>query len=368
MLFDLKRANRIRIFKAIRKQGNMSRRDISYELQLSRPTVDQNLTELAREGYVKEAGLAGSIRGRRATVYSVCGNARIAMGLNITKNHITIVCVNLTADNIYTKRIRYPFERSEGYLRKLSDMIEETIVHQKLDREKIVGVGIAAPGLILDGSKIYYGKSLNFTDMTQSEFADSIPFPCKLYNDADAAGYAEALIGTAEPDSFYISLNNNVGGAILINGSVYRGECSKSGEIGHITLERNGKPCFCGQKGCLDAYCNATVLSKHTDGDLKTFFEKVKAEDAKCANIWNTYLEYLAVGINDIRMLFDSQIIIGGYVGAYMEPYLPQLERLAIKLNPFETKSDYLKVCKVKGEASAVGAALPFIQHIVDNI
>ena len=51
-----------------------------------------------------------------------------------------------------------------------------------------------------------------------------------------------------------------------------------------------------------------------------------------------------------------------------MEPYIEQLKRLVIERNPFESEIDYLRVCKVKREASAIGAALPYIQKIVDNI
>ena len=189
-----------------------------------------------------------------------------------------------------------------------------------------------------------------------------------MYNDAHAAGYGEAHIGTAIWDSFYISLNNSVGGAILIDGKVYSGERGKSGEIGHMTLEPDGGECFCGQRGCLDVYCNATVLAETTDGDLKSFFERLEAGDEKCRAVWDKYLSYLAQGINNIRMLFDCKIILGGYVGAYMEPYIEQLKRLVIERNPFESEIDYLRVCKVKREASAIGAALPYIQKIVDNI
>lgn len=353
----------------IRENSNVSRRDIAFELQLSLPTVSQNLADLINDGYIKETGQVGKTIGRKATVYSICENAKVAMGIDITKNHITVVCVNLKAECIYTKRIRYPFERCGSYLKKLSEMILEAKESLGLSEEKISGVGISVPGLItLDGTRIFYGESLNFSNMTCKEFATYIPYQCGLYNDADAAGYAEAQIGTAARDSFYISLNNSVGGAILINGQIYKGEKSKSGEIGHMTLDIHGKPCFCGQNGCLDVYCNAMVLSEKTDGDLKEFFHQLEQNNEAFIETWTEYLNYLAVGINNIRMLFDCKIIIGGYVGAYLEPYLEQLKQKVAEKNPFEKDVDYLKVCKVKGEASAVGAALPFLQKVAENI
>lgn len=368
-LFDTKRVNRARIYNLIREKGNVSRKELAYTLQLSLPTVNQNLSELMEDGYIRESGLVGKTVGRRATVYSICEDVRVAIGIDITKNHIIIVCVNLNGEAIYRKKVRRLFERSSQYSKYLSELVDETVECLKLKEEQVTGVGIAVPGLItLEGDKIFYGKSLNFTGMTCKELAGFIPYEAELYNDADAAGYAEAHIGNVIPDSFYVSLNNSVGGAILINGQVYRGERAKSGEIGHMTLEPEGEPCFCGQKGCLDVYCNATVLSEHTDGDLGAFFESLNRGNQECMDIWENYLRYLALGINNIRMLFDCKIILGGYVGAYLEPYLEELKKRVIEKNPFEKESDYLKICKVKGEASAMGAALPFVQKVIDLI
>ena len=72
--------------------------------------------------------------------------------------------------------------------------------------------------------------------------------------------------------------------------------------------------------------------------------------------------------IHNLRMLFDCRIILGGHVGEYMEAYLPRLQALTRELDPFQDEAGYLTLCRVKTQASAVGAALQYIDRFVDSI
>lgn len=90
-------------------------------------------------------------------------------------------------------------------------------------------------------------------------------------------------------DAFYISLSNNIGGAILIGQKVYKGEGPRSGEVGHMTIIPDGRECYCGQRGCFETYCNASILSDLSDGDLTLFFEKLEAGDKACMEAWKEY-------------------------------------------------------------------------------
>ena len=85
-----------------------------------------------------------------------------------------------------------------------------------------------------------------------------IPYPTALLNDANAAGFAETWINKDIKTAFYLMLSNNIGGAVIIDGSPYAGYHHHSGEVGHLCIERNGRPCYCGQKGCVDRYLAAT--------------------------------------------------------------------------------------------------------------
>ncbi len=366
---DLKWENRNRVFNKIREAGSISGPVLSYELKLSRPTVKQNLDELLEEGYIYESGSFGHTGGRRARAYSVSALKKVSIGIDITKNHITVIMVNLCGSMIYEKRIRQAFSLEEEYRKLLGNLVEEAVREMQVPKENVLGVGLAVPGLITeDHNKIFYGKILDFTGLTAEEIGKYIPYPCRLYNDADSAGYAEISQSEDIDGAFYISLSNNVGGAILINHKVYKGEGSRSGEIGHMTVVPDGKDCYCGQKGCFETYCNAALLSGMCGGDLAAYFEKLEQKDEACGKAWEEYLKYLTIAVNNIRMLFDCKVILGGYVGAYMEKYLPRLKQMAAERNTFEDHADYLIACRVKKEALALGSALPFIHELWKQI
>lgn len=366
---DLKIENRNKIYNAIRKNGCVSGPSLIYELHLSRPTVTQNINMLLEEGLICEKGSFGNTGGRRAKGYSIVETYRVSAGLDITKNHITVLLVNLKGDIIYEKRIRYNFALTDEYRKKLGKLLDEALTETGVSQNQVLGVGIAVPGLVTEDYKqIFYGKILDFEGVTVDEFGKYIPFLCRLYNDADAGGYAEISQNSDLKDAFYLSLSNNVGGSILIDHTVYRGEGQRSGEVGHMTLIPDGCECYCGKRGCVETYCNARILSDICDGDLKEFFDRLNAGDKKCQEVWEKYLYYLVIAVNNVRMLFDCKIILGGYVGAYLDNYIGLIRRMAKDRNTFENNADYLEVCKVKREALALGSALPFIHEFWENI
>lgn len=366
---EIKKMNRSNIYKTLLKTDNLSRQDLVVQLRLCLPTVTQNLLDLQKEGLIEESGNAGHTGGRPAKVYSVVSNARIAIGMDITKHHITIVAVDLRGNLIAQKRIRYHFERTDSYYKKLGDLVESVIQDAELDPARILGVGIGVPGLITrDGQNVFYGEILNFTGATCQEFSKYIPYPTAMYNDAKAAGFAETWANENLSDFFYIMLSNNIGGAIIFNRQLYSGTNIRGGEVGHMTIIPEGAPCYCGQRGCVDTYCAATVLSSMTDGNLSAFFQKLDEGSAECRQVWDTYLYHLSLTINNLRMLFDCPIILGGYVGAYFDKYIHDFKTIVASRNTFDNNADYLKVCRYKTEAIAAGAALNFIEPFLASI
>lgn len=369
VLKDLRAENRARVFREIREARVISSPDLSKTLDLSRPTVTQNLKELLDSGVIYENGLDATNGGRRARTYSVVDNRYAAIGVDVTKNHITVVVVNLCAEIIYHKRIRRRFFWDEVFQREFGTLIREAVTETRLTAEQVLGVGVTLPALVTDDhQRVFYGNILGITGMEASYFAAEVPYPVLLFNDANAAGYAEISVRPELNDAFYISLSNNIGGSVLIDHKVYTGQDSHSGEIGHMTIYPDGKLCYCGQQGCFETCCNATVLDQYFDGNLEEFFKALQVGDAQCQRIWKQYINDLAIAVNNLRMLFDSPVILGGYVGAYLEPYMGELRQLALQRNPFDHNADYLLACRVKKDSLAFGSALHFVHHLWENI
>lgn len=353
------------IYQYIRAQQSVSKQDIVLGLKFSLPTITQNLQYLTKLGLIDTSQKIQNTGGRNATAYTYQENARAAIGVYLTANHINTVAVNLSGDVMEVKKEKRKFDlMDEEYLIAIGDAVEEVKEKAEISDENLLGVGIALQSLVSeDGEVVQYGMALDFTGATREHITKYIPYKNRLFHDSKTAGFAEVWIDSGLSNTFYLSLSNSVGGAFLQDNAVYMGNTHKSGEVGHVTaVLEGGTTCYCGKKGCFDTVCSSLILEQYTDGNLEQFFEVLKAGDPGAKELWDTYLYHLANGIHTIRMLFDSDIIIGGYVGAYIEEYKEALCKLIDEKDPFgDHAKDYLIPCKFKVEAAAAGAALSYI-------
>lgn len=370
---DVKRFNRINILKEILQSERISQRELSVKLKISWPTVLQNVNELVEMGLAEEIGAFESTGGRKARAIAPVRNARLALGVDVTKNHISLVLVNLAGEMVGYQRIQHSFSTEDSYFWKLGEWIDSFLENREIFsepilRERILGVGISVPGIVSSlGDRIEDSHLLNLEKMSIEKFSKAIPFECRLYNDANAAGMAEMRNCLSE-SAIYLSLSNSVGGAILLNGRLYQGNNQRAGELGHMTLFPEGRECYCGKKGCLDAYCSAAQLSALSNGNLNLFFKALSNGNAEAQMAWKQYLDFLAIAVNNLRMIFDCDIVLGGYIGGYLDSYLDEIRKRLAKLNTFEADGDYLKICRYRLEASALGAALQWIDAFLSQL
>ncbi|MBD5162885.1 MAG: ROK family transcriptional regulator [Oscillibacter sp.] len=364
---DVKRRNRANTLRCILSCERISQMELSQQLALSWPTILQNVKELLEMGLVQEVGQYESTGGRKARAYAPVKDARLAIGLDLTRNHASVVLVDLSGQVVRYQRRSRPFSLDDAYLQELG-MMTQSIMEGACTGEAILGAGISLPGIVdSEAGILRYSHILNLRDVPLSTLSRHIPYPCGFINDANAAGLAEVYGISAAENLIYLSLSNSVGGAILTDGALYMGNHLRAGEFGHNTLVPGGRRCYCGKDGCLDAYCSARLISEQADGNLAAFFDSLREGDAEKQAVWQEYLEYLAIAVNNLHMSFDCDVIAGGYIGAFLEefggPLLPLLEAR----NTFQPDASYLKFCRYKLEASAVGAAVIQVERFLQS-
>lgn len=366
---EIKKNNRNKIYRYIRKSDVTSNPDISYDLKISLPTVTQNTKELIDKGLIIEAGKLESTGGKRAAALSAVSDFRMAAGLDITKNHISLVLTNLKGGLLKCDRIFLPYQQDESYYQKVNELLEQFIDKNKVNREKILGIGISVPGIVnLEKKEVSYSHILKIKAVAFESISRFFSYPCYFLNDANAGAYAEGTYEDSIGRFFYLSLSSTVGGGIYNGYELIQGKEYRCGEVGHMTIVLDGNPCYCGKKGCLDAYCSSTRLSEMSDGSLEQFFQRLECGEKDFVNAWDTYTSYLAVALDNIRMVLDCDIVIGGYVGGYIEKHMQDVYRKVSERNIFEKQCSFVKPCVFKFEAAALGAALSVIEAFVAQI
>lgn len=367
---EIKHINRSKIIRLFCKNQTLSRKDLHDELGLSLPTISQNISELLEENLICKSGNVGNTGGRNAEAFSFNSTAKVSMGLDITRHHITMVLIDLLGNIIASTRIRLKYEKDSSYLALVGDLVSRFLAKNNINSEQLLGVGLGIPALTdINNTKVVYSGIMDMDGLTADDFSQYIHYPVKIFNDANAACFAELHEPNGcEKDGFYIMLSTNVGGAVFINGQLYAGDFFRSGEVGHLVIHEDGKPCYCGQKGCLDPYCSATILTENTNEDLKQFFTNLEYGDEAAIRLWNEYLDNLSLAIRNVHVLFDCPIIIGGYVGAYIEKYMGQLKERISRMIPFSQDASFIRPCRYKVEAIAAGTALYFSTKFLESL
>lgn len=367
---DRKRATRNNIYHYLYNSKDFcSRQILANELGLSLPTVYQNLAELMELGLVCATDEKLSTGGRRVEGLSIVEDARFAVGVSVSDDALRMSAVDLRLNELAYKKVS--MRCSEGgviYAGRICEEFDRFIDGIGIDRGRLLGVGIAFPGIVSkDGMTLEYAPTLGLRNAPLNEFNEISPYEIHIENDANCGGGAEWFARDGKENIAYLSIEEGIGGAVFTNGMPYFGDDHRSGEFGHICVEPGGLRCNCGRQGCLEAYCSSRRISTDLGITLEEFFDGVQNRDIDCFMKWESYLYHLAVGINNIRMMLDCDVVLGGYMTEYLADSMPRLLEYLASLDPFERSAGYLHLSRQRKHAIPMGAALYFITKFLEE-
>ncbi len=320
---DIRSYNRINMLRLLFDEGALTQADIKKRLKLSGPTITQNIQEFMAKGLLQEGSEQESSGGRRPHLIEFCYNTYHVVGIEVRRHHVDIRVINLHGDTIYGEVKRIVFENTPKYWEQLNLHIR-TIAKTNDAIHRLLGVGIAFPGEV-SANRDYVIRStvLGVKNLSIAEIQKHFSYPVYVEYGANAAGFGTVWRSKELKDAVYVIVTNNgVAGSIILNNEIYHGRAGRAGAFGHITLNPSGRKCFCGACGCWSAYNALNALTGLDETDLDGFFEKVNNEDPDAIAKWDEYLTYFADGLSTVSMSFDIDIVIGGPLAVYLEPWL----------------------------------------------
>jgi len=284
-----------------------------------------------------------------------------------------------------------PDRGADAIVADMAALSKKLMAECGLTMDDIVSAGVATPGTANhDTGVVEYANNIPFLHYPLADKLSALldGKPVYIENDANAAAKAEAMAGVAKgaPFSVMITLGTGLGGGIVIDGKVYSGFNYAGAELGHIVIEKDGRQCSCGRKGCWEAYSSATGLINITKdriadaaaagrstimvdlvgGDLskisaRTAFNAMKQGDEVATEVVNEYISYLACGIVNIINIFQPNVLsIGGGVcneGEYLTK--PLLEKVWAETYSREgTPRTEILIAKLGNDAGIIGAAV----------
>ncbi|MFP5207698.1 MAG: putative N-acetylmannosamine-6-phosphate 2-epimerase [Acidobacteriota bacterium] len=261
----------------------------------------------------------------------------------------------------------------------LATVLEEVL--EKAHRQGIApcGIGIASAGAIdaVDGSVFAATENLpGWADFKLREFVEKrFHLPTSVVNDAHAAALAELHFGSGRNlnDFVALTIGTGIGGGVVSNGSLLRGEHGLAGTIGHHVIRVDGRRCNCGRKGCLEAYVSAASLlqeyAKHSGHPLDSatpgtalaqqISQLARNGDLAARTAYSVLAGYLAEGVANLFNLFDPQAVFlsGGLVEAHSQFVADVESRVAAMLHFSAKRQPRVQLATLGHYAGVQGAA-----------
>ncbi len=251
-----------------------------------------------------------------------------------------------------------------------------------IPEQELESIGVACPGIIKEGVVIS-ATNLKFDNVDlKSIIEEETGLHCEVCNDANAVALAEYIV--LDDDNIHslvaVTIGTGIGGGIVIDGKIIDGFNGAGAELGHITVETDGRLCGCGNKGCLEAYCSASALVKDTkkamidypDSKLwdvcsdinlvngKTVYEAAALGDKISEELLKNFIKYLSIGVTNIITLLQPEIVcIGGGMSREKDALIEPLKKLVEEnsLTKNLTEKPTIKTAVLFNDAGIVGAA-----------
>ena len=251
-----------------------------------------------------------------------------------------------------------------------------------IELSSVESIGVASPGLVNNESgMVEYANNLPFLNLPMTEMLrERLDFEnISIANDANAAALGEATAGAAKgtKSSVMVTLGTGVGGGVIIDGKLLCGFNHAAGELGHIVIEANGRQCTCGRRGCWETYSSATALTKMTNEKIeecratgrytkmfeaervngRTACDYMRAGDEAAKEVYDKYVQYLAIGLTNIINIFEPEVIsLGGGISGEGQSLIDALLPLVGGNNDPE-KRTALRIAMLGNDAGIIGAS-----------
>ncbi len=301
-----------------------------------------------------------------------------AIGIDIGRTGINYGIVRQDGAVLWRNRIRYSRQRNKtAVLRKLFDVLDDVTAYADEQGINPLCVGIGSPGFVDMRRGYVRGSALLIRDWKDIPLAgivhEKVGVPVFVDNDATLYGLAEWMFGAARgvDDMLFIALRTGIGGAIIINRRLYRGENNAAGEFGQMTINFSGPRSKWGGKGCLESYASSQALVDRYNRRVKRagypgrmvttalpVFERFHAGEKEAVESVQENARYVGIGLGNLVNIFAPRlIVVGGGMAQAGEPYLT-LIREAVLTNSMEVCHEHLEVvaARLKQEAGFIGA------------
>lgn len=350
------------VLETIIENSPISRAKLSKELGLTKATISSIVKDLLEQELIIEVGSGPSDVGRKPILLEFNEKAGYSICIDLGVEIVTIMLTDLKGKKLATNKTNVSKINRDNALHILIPLIDDMIRSTKPSKYGVIGITIAIHGVVYDNKIIftpYYDlKDSNLAFLLEQHY----DMPIYLLNEANLSVLGEKTFAVNVENMANINIHWGIGLGLVINNKLYEGYNGFSGEFGHTIAEIDGKPCPCGNRGCIEQYASEKALlkklatMKNKDEILFDEFAELYDQKDECAlYIIDDFVKYLSTGINNILSTFNPEIIIINSKFTSQFPHL--LDDIKNSLNSNASQCKDILISTLEDSSILYGAA-----------
>ena len=379
-------SNRSRIVKHLYHNGISSRAQIAKALELTPAAITKITARLIEAGMIEETGDLEGSKNRRSIGLKLNTTHFRIIGIKFARSLVQIGVFDLCGNTLSFENLPTVCDNT------INDSI--VTIHQRVEQlldndPSIVAIGMAVPGPYLRNvgrtavvSSMQGWRRINFID----EFATAFRVPVFIEQDARAGALAQFLFNPelSEGSLAYYLLGEGIGLGVIDNGTIYYGEHGTATEIGHVSIDVNGKPCDCGNVGCLERYCSANAIHEQLNANpsivpgcetmthaqaCAALFAKANAGDETATLLMLDVARYVGYGAVTIINAFNpTHIVLGDIIAQAGQPLLDEVTQVVRERTiPEIGRNTRITLSALPTDATVTGAAAVAITNFLEH-
>ena len=368
-----KQYNRGLILQLIATNEATSRIELATTTKLTKMTITNIVSEYIEHGIVEQCEekiTEGS--GRNPIRLRIAEKAPTVIGLYITRDKIEAVLCTLGLEILNRKVMPFKTLKKEEVRQYSYHVIDQLLAETDL---KVLGIGVAVMGpvdinngIILNPPHFFGIENVNITQFLEERYG----LPVVVDHDQNSAAQAEVLFGAGKnvQDFIFLGITKGIGSGFVSDGKVFHNKMGMASELGHISIDRNGKRCACGNRGCLEVYACVDAMEeklRKVTGENHTFQEFCKMKKRRDVDkVLREMVNDIAVAIvSGINILHPQLVILGNECMDWDDKYVYLLEE---KVNEEKFTQNYGRVPIRKAyfgkDSQLLGAAANVLYHM----
>ncbi|MBU8915749.1 ROK family transcriptional regulator [Bacillus sp. FJAT-29953] len=368
----IKKINRSLIIKEIVKAGMISRADISKVTDLTRATISAQVADLLDEGLIIETQLEHFSVGRKPIMLSLNSQAGYALGIDLDYGQISFTLSDLLGHPVTSTIIKINTKDYAEILLILVEQIKKFKAEYTESLYGIVGIVIAIHGLVGKDEVVHFVPRLGWENIhLKTDLENEIDIDVYLENNANLSSFAERVFFHHETDNLLCAtLYSGIGMGMMMKDDFFRGHDGYAGEIGHMIVVPEGRPCNCGNKGCWEKYASESSVFEYlsekrqmknlTYEDIQKWLDE---GDQEVHELLEQLLYYLSIGLNNMINIYNPDVLV--LDSELLRMYPDALDK--IKQNLHSSISHYreLSISSIGKKSCVLGACALAIKHFL---